>query len=402
MYLPFIAVFFASAAHSFLFSYRKLMDITFDKAHMINLLEQMVRMETPSHDKAAVDKLGSLILDECRCLGGEVIPHPQTKAGDHIEARFFHNHPSQGKNSNILLLCHMDTVFPLGTLAKIPYREAGDKIFGPGVSDMKGGIAVTLSGLSAIIQNRIPSNPVTVLFTSDEETGSSTSQALLEKLARESSLVLVLEPGMVDGAVKTWRKGVGEFTVTVKGRAAHAGGDHQQGRNAIEEMAHQVLAIQKMTDYEKMTTVNVGVIQGGIASNVVPDEARIEVDLRVMQPSEAERIITAMHALQPQIPGTAISVSGGLNRPPMPYSKSIQATFEQVRQIASRIGIDLKASGTGGASDANFVAALGIPVLDGMGPAGGEYHSEREYIYRDSLSERARLLVAILTEWKPV
>ena len=376
------------------------MQFTFDQDNLIHLLEQLVCMETPSHEKTALDRLGMFLKEYCQNLGGEVINHPQKSAGDHIEARFFFNPPHKLKNK-ILLLCHMDTVFPLGTLARFPYREDGEKIFGPGVSDMKGGIVVTLAALSAISHAEIASNPITVLFTSDEETGSSTSRALIEKLASEACLVLVLEPGMPDGAVKTWRKGVGEFTVTVKGRAAHAGGDHQKGRNAIEEMAHQVLAIQKMTDYEKETTVNVGVIHGGIASNVVPDEARIEVDMRVMRPGEAERITAAIYALQPHLPDTTISVSGGLNRPPMPYSKGIQETFELVKQMASRIGIDLKASGTGGASDANFVAPLGIPVVDGMGPAGGEYHSEREYINRESLFERTRLLTAILTEWIP-
>ncbi len=156
-----------------------------------------------------------------------------------------------------------------------------------------------------------------------------------------------------------------------------------------------------MTDYEKETTLNVGIIHGGTASNVVPEEARIEVDMRVMQPGEAERIKDAMYSLKPSLAGTTISVSGGLNRPPMPHTPAIQATYEKVQEIASRIGIELKHSGTGGASDGNFVAPLGIPVLDGMGPAGGGYHSEREFIVRDSLVERARLLVAILTEWRP-
>jgi glutamate carboxypeptidase len=237
------------------------------------------------------------------------------------------------------------------------------------------------------------------LFTSDEEIGSGSSRALIEKLAAQSDLVLVLEPGLLDGSVKTWRKGVGEFTLRVRGLAAHAGGDHEKGRNAIEEISHQVLTIQKMTDYSKGTTLNVGMIRGGIASNVVPDEASAEVDMRVMQPGEAERISAAILALKPVLDGTSLEVTGGLNRPPMPYNDTIKATFEKIREIASKENINLKAGGTGGASDANFVASLGIPVLDGLGPAGGEYHSEREFIFRDSLAERAKLLAAILHEW---
>jgi len=211
--------------------------------------------------------------------------------------------------------------------------------------------------------------------------------------------VLVLEPGMLDGSVKTWRKGTGDFIVRVRGRAAHAGGDHEKGRNAIEEIAHQVLAIQKLTDYDKGTTLNVGIIRGGIASNVVPGEAIIEVDMRVMQPGEAERISAAMLALKPVLEGTFLEVTGGPDRPPMPFDKAMNATYQKAKAIAATVDIDLKASGTGGASDANFVAPLGIPVLDGLGPAGGEYHSEREFIFKDSLSERSKLLAAILREW---
>jgi len=371
---------------------------------MLALLKRLVETESPSHDKAAVDRVGTLVREECCRLGAKVKVHPQTETGNVVEARWAGPHSrslsqeERGTNS-ILLLAHMDTVFPLGTLEKMPFYEKDGKVFGPGVSDMKGGIVVALTALAAVLEAGNLPHPVTVLFTPDEEIGSGISQTLIEKLAAESALVLVLEPGMVDGSVKTWRKGVGEFTIRVKGRAAHAGGDHEKGRNAIEEMAHQVLAIQKLTNYNKGTTLNVGVIRGGIASNVVPDETSIEVDLRVMQPGEAERISAAMQALKPVLAGTSIEVSGGLNRPPMPFNDTIKATFEKIKAIASNVNIELKASGTGGASDANFVAPLGIPVLDGLGPAGGEYHSEREFIFRDSLFERTKLLAAILREW---
>ncbi|MCX6035550.1 MAG: M20 family metallopeptidase [Chloroflexi bacterium] len=380
------------------------MDFTAQVPQMLALLKRLVETESPSHDKAAVDRVGAMVAEECRRLGAEVKIHPQVETGDQVEARF-HPPPSGmlregvvGEGS-ILLLAHMDTVFPLGTLAKMPFYEKDGKVFGPGVSDMKGGIVVALTALTAVLETGSLAHPITALFTSDEEIGSGTSRALIEKLAAESALVLVLEPGMLDGSVKTWRKGVGEFTVRVRGRAAHAGGDHEKGRNAIEEMAHQVLAIQKLTDYNKGTTLNAGVIRGGIASNVVPDEASLEVDLRVMQPGEAERISTAMQALKPFLDGTSLKVTGGLNRPPMPFSDTIKATFEKVKAIAANENIELKANGTGGASDANFVAPLGIPVLDGLGPSGGEYHSEREFIFRDSLSERVKLLAAILREW---
>ena len=377
-------------------------DIDVRTPDMLALLKRLVETESPSHDKPGVDRVGVLVAEECRRLGAEIKIHPRSETGDLVEARFpCSQAPAQkerGVNS-ILLLAHMDTVFPTGTLEKMPFHEKEGKVFGPGVSDMKGGIVVALTALAATLESGSLAHPVTALFTSDEEIGSATSRALIEKLAAESALVLVLEPGMLDGSVKTWRKGVGEFTIRARGRAAHAGGDHEKGHNAIEEMAHQVLAIQKWTDYDKGTTLNVGVIRGGIASNVVPDQASIEVDLRVMQPGEAERISTALQALKPVLEGTSLEVTGGLDRPPMPFDEAMKATYQKVKAIAAYVNIEIRASGTGGASDANFVAPLGIPVLDGLGPAGGEYHSEREFIFRDSLSERARLLTAILREW---
>jgi glutamate carboxypeptidase len=204
---------------------------------------------------------------------------------------------------------------------------------------------------------------------------------------------------LLDGSLKTWRKGVGEFWIKVKGRAAHAGGAHEQGRNAIEDMAHQVLAIQKLTNYERGTTLNVGVISGGTVSNVVPEEAIAQVDVRILQPGEWERIEAEMRVLRPVLDGTSLEITGGLNRPPMPFDESMETTFEKARSIADTIGIELKAGGSGGGSDANFVAALGIPVLDGLGAVGEGYHSEREFIFADSLPERARLLAALLQNW---
>jgi glutamate carboxypeptidase len=196
-----------------------------------------------------------------------------------------------------------------------------------------------------------------------------------------------LKPGEREAAVKT------------KGRAAHAGGDHEKGRNAIEEMAHQVLAIQKLTDYSKGTTLNVGVIHGGTVSNVVPEEASIEVDVRILLTEEWGRVEAAMYALKPILDGTSIEVTGGLNRGPMPFDDTMKATYEKVKSIGTKLGMDINAGGSGGVSDANFVAALGIPVMDGMGAVGEGYHSEREFIVADSLHECTRLLAALLREW---
>lgn len=369
---------------------------------MLSMLKKLVETESPSHDKIAVDAVSRVVADECRRLGAKVDIIPSPKAGDMVMARF-DAHLPQGDDRQkpaILLLHHMDTVFPLGTLAKMPFYTKDDKTYGPGVLDMKGGVVVSLAAIDELQKTgKMPGCPVIALFTSDEEIGSENSRDIIEAYARQSMLVLVLESGMLDGAVKVWRKGVGDYTVTVKGRAAHAGGAHQEGRNAIEEMAHQVLAIQKLTDYEKGTTLNVGVIHGGFAANVVPDECVAEIDFRVLDPAEAGRVDAALRALKPVLEGTTIEVTGGLNRPPMPFDTVMQTTLERARQIAASIGMELKWVGTGGASDANFVAPLGIPVLDGLGPCGEGYHSEREYILTASLAERAELVAALLSQW---
>ena len=364
---------------------------------MGSLLKRLVETESPSTDKAAVNRLGAIVADEARRLGADVEIVPVMEAGNHLIARFHPSSPSL--HPSILLLCHIDTVFPIGTLTKMPYREADGKIFGPGVLDMKAGIVISLAAIEAAQKAGGLKRPVTLLCTSDEETGSLTSEDLIVKLAKESELVLVMESALLDGSLKTWRKGVGEFWVKVKGRAAHAGGNHEEGSNAIEEMSHQVLAIQKMTDYEKGTTLNVGVIQGGTVSNVVPEEATAQVDVRVMQPGEWERLEGEMQALKPVLDGTSLEITGGLNRPPMPFDETMKTTFEKAKSIAVGIGMDIKAGGSGGGSDANFVAPLGIPVLDGLGAVGEGLHSEREYIFADSLRERVKLLAALIQNW---
>jgi len=359
-----------------------------------SLLKTLVETESPSHDKSAVDRVGVIIAEQMRQLGGAVEIIANKETGDHILARFSPDlQPVTSKLKPILILCHMDTVFPLGILDKMPYRETDGNIFGPGVLDMKAGIVISLTAI-AEAQKQGLNRPVTLLCTSDEEIGSHTSREHIERLAKESEVVLVLESALLDGSLKTWRKGVGEFFVKTKGRSAHAGGAHQDGRNAIEEMAHQIIAIQKLTDYSKQTTFNVGVIQGGTVSNVVPEE-----DVRVMQPGEWERIEAEVSKLKPVLDGTSIEVTGELNRPPMPFDDIMKTTFEKAKSIASTIDIELKAGGTGGGSDANFVAPLGVPVLDGLGAIGEGYHSEREFIFAESLEQRVKLLVALLQKW---
>jgi glutamate carboxypeptidase len=365
-------------------------------ADILSRLQAYARLESPTDNKAAVDRFADVLETDLAQLGAQVTRVRQQTGGDHLIAEW----GPIGKPGEILLMSHMDTVHPLGTLRRMPVVERDGLLHGPGVEDMKGGIAMLLSAVSLLRErNAWPERPITALFTSDEETGSASSRELIERLARRSALVLCLEPCLPDGSLKTWRKGVGDFELTVYGRAAHAGSDHQFGRNALEELAHQILAIQGMTDYSKGTTLNVGVVAGGTRPNVVPAEARAQIDLRVMDPGEAERVTRRLLSLQPVTDGVKIEVSGGMNRPPMPRDARMVQTFQRAQTIAARLGLALTEGGTGGGSDANFVAPLGIPVLDGLGARGDGAHSEREYIIISSLAERAALLAALFTEW---
>jgi glutamate carboxypeptidase len=364
---------------------------------LVGLIQQLVEIESPTTDKDAVDQVGSVVTVLLRRLGARVRTERRAYAGDIIIGEWDGRAGSEG---GLLTLCHLDTVYPLGTLARQPCYQADGRLMGPGTMDMKASVAMLLTALGALREHELwPERPVTALFTTDEETGSDHSRALIETLARPAALVLCLEPCLPDGSLKTWRKGVGDFDLTVRGRAAHAGADHERGRNAIEELAHQVLALQKLTDYGKGTTVNVGVVAGGTRSNVVPDEARAKIDMRVMTPDEGERITQVLQSLQPVLDGTTLEVIGGLNRPPMPRDALMVQTFERAKALAAGAGLALTEGGTGGGSDANFVAPLGVPVLDGLGAQGNGAHSEREHVLLGSLAERTQLLAALISGW---
>ena len=371
----------------------------FDKHNeaLVALIRRLVEIESPTTDKAAVDRVGAVVAEELVRLGAVVTVDPQSQTGNHVIGRW--GVPGSDE-AGLLVMCHMDTVYDLGTLARQPCRVIDGRLMGPGTMDMKASIAMLITALRALhARQEWPKQSLTALFTTDEEMGSDTSRALIEALASRARLVLCLEPCLPDGALKTWRKGVGDYEIIVRGKAAHAGADHERGRNAIEELARHILAIQRLTDYKQGTTLNVGVVTGGSRSNVVPDLARALVDVRVMTSTEGERITRWMQQLTPISDGTTITVTGGLNRPPMPRDERMVATFSRASQIAARLGLNLREGGTGGGSDANFVAPLGVPVLDGLGALGNGAHSEREHVVIASLPERTALLAALLTEW---
>jgi len=361
---------------------------------MLDLLRRLVELESPSTDKAATDRIVRYVADLARQAGAEVAFVPQERYGDHLLARW-----GEG-GGGFLLLCHLDTVWPVGTLAERPWRVEGDRAFGPGCYDDKASAVIILTALKGLQQLGLaPSRPVTALFNTDEEVGSRSSRALIEAEARRAGVVFCVEPARPDGSLKVWRKGTGRYVVTAVGRAAHAGADHEKGINAIEEMAHQVLRLQGMTDYERGTTVNVGWIQGGTRTNIVPDRAQIRVDLRVRTAAEGERMDAAIRGLQPVLPGARLTVEGGPSRPPMEEGPVTLEPFRRAREIAVELGLTLTAGGSGGASDGNFSAALGVPTLDGLGAVGDGAHSVDEYVLIPSLPERAALLAALLTRW---
>lgn len=361
----------------------------------VELIRRLVECESPSDDAAAVACFTQLIaaeigpLGQCRSFGGG-------SCGPHLRCEFrFAGARRQGR---VLLLGHSDTVWPVGTLARRRFRQARGRLWGPGVLDMKAGIAVAIEAARLLADLRIPvRRRLVLLLNSDEEIGSPTSRALIEREARSSTAVLVLEPGTgFEGKLKTARKGVGVYTLRVQGRAAHAGVDFAAGANAIVELAHQIRRVAGFTRLERGITVSPGLIRGGSRCNVVPDEAVAEIDVRVPRLKDAEEIARKFGDLRPQDERCRIQVSGGLNRPPMERSPGVVRLFGLARNLAREIGIELEESSSGGGSDGNFTAALGVPTLDGLGAVGEGAHAENESVLVDRIPERVALLAGLI------
>ncbi len=358
------------------------------------LIEKLVQIESPTTSKSGVDEIGRFVATEMEMRGAHVRVEHQTKAGDHRIGTW-----GEGQGG-VLLMVHLDTVHPLGSLEHMPFTKRENRLFGPGVLDMKASIAMALTAIEILRQDeRLRQDRLTLLCTSDEETGSRTSRALIEQMAQEHELVICLEPALPDGSLKTWRKGTLAFRVDVVGKAAHAGSNIKDGVNAILEMAHQIPRIVALADDETETTVNVGVIQGGTRSNVVPDLCWLRVDGRAKIKAEGDRVLAAMLALEPILEGAEIRVRGGWNRDPMERNEQMIKTFQRAQGIAHELGLSLSEGGTGGGSDANFVAALGVPVLDGLGAIGTGAHTKHEQIETESLAERTALIAALISEW---
>ncbi len=366
-----------------------------NERRIVATIREMVECESPSDDPAAINRQVEQIADRW----GQMAKVTRKKAkghGDHLLLEFAL--PGKKKSGQLLTLGHTDTVWPLGTLKTMPWREADGRLWGPGVYDMKGGVAFFCHAMEALRELDVPvARKVVLLLDSDEEIGSPSSRPLIEAQARKSSGVLVLEPGTgPTGKLKTSRKGVGGFQVTVTGKAAHAGVDFTSGANAIVELARQICKIAGFTDLAIGLTVNPGVIRGGTRSNVVPAEASVDVDLRIARLKDAAPLEKKFRGLKPVDPRCTITVTGGLNRPPMERTKAIAAWFGEARKLAAQIGIDLEESSTGGGSDGNFTGALGIPTLDGLGAVGEGAHAVNESLFIDRIADRTALLAGLV------
>ncbi len=361
---------------------------------MLECLRQAVEIESPSHSQSAVNKAGAFFARELRQVGGKVTVHRHPSAGSAVTAEFRGVDRSQ---KPILLLGHSDTVWECGTLARMPFRIQRGRAYGPGILDMKSGIVCGLWAFRALRAFKItPPSPVRFFLNSDEEIGSIAFRSQILAEARRARACLVLEPAAAGGALKTSRKGVGEFRIDVQGRSAHAGIDPTSGVNAINELARQLLRIERFARPKTGLTINVGVIEGGTRPNVVPESASAWLDVRIPRLRDGERIERSLRELKPFLRGAKLRVSGGINRPPMERHMA-EGLFRKARDLALQLGFHLGEASTGGGSDGNFSAALGIPTLDGLGGVGDGAHALDEHILIRELPRRAALLAALLS-----
>lgn len=358
---------------------------------LLEFIEALVAIESPSDDPTAVNRCGVELARRLEAIGGAVSRIPSATAGDHLRATF-----GSGQRQ-ILLLGHFDTVWPVGQLARMPLKRDGGRLYGPGIFDMKAGIALAALATRAVIErNALSSSRIVMLWTTDEEIGSGTSRALIEAEASKSAAVLVFEPSLPGGALKTSRKGVGQFEMIARGVSAHAGLDPGKGVSAIRELARQIIAIDDLQDPAHGVTLTAGVVSGGTRANVVPAEARATIDARAITRADADRVQRAMHALRPQIAGAQLEVTGGFDRPPLERSPEGVKLFELARDVANEIGVALEEGSAGGGSDGNFTAALGIPTLDGFGAIGDGAHAIHEHVEIDALIPRAATIAGLL------
>jgi glutamate carboxypeptidase len=354
-------------------------------------IHELVLQESPSEDRQAVNAAMAVAERWAKEQGARIKRHKQRQFGDVLELRFSQ---SRSKQKPVLLLGHLDTVWPIGTLKKMPWREADGRYWGPGVLDMKAGVVMALAALRTLREMK-SARPVTLLLNSDEEVGSPVSRAITERLALESAAVLVLEPAQ-GLAYKTARKGVGHYHVQVTGVGAHSGVDFERGHSAVLELAKLIQTISNFTNLRRKLTVNCGVIAGGTRSNVVASEAWTEVDVRIAKATDATYVGKLFRSLKVSDPHCRLTITGDINRPPMERKAGTIALFKKARSLAVELGFTLEEAATGGGSDGNFTAALGVPTLDGMGAVGDGAHAAHESVVIEHLVPRTALLAAMI------
>lgn len=358
-------------------------------------IRQLVEIESPSDNKSTVDQLGALLAGRFEKIGGHAKFHRVPNFGDHLQVDF----AGTRGDKPVLLLGHIDTVYSMGTLSTMPCRVADGRLWGPGALDMKSGVALILhaiEGLRTWHGDTMP-RPVTVLLVTDEEVGSESSRRITESLARRSEAVLVLEPSYgLKGAVKTARKGVGEYTIKVTGKAAHSGLDFDKGESAIVELAKQITALSKLVNLKRGLTLNVGVVSGGTRTNVIPAYATASLDVRVKQMKDAKAIDRQLRALKPFNRKCKLEITGAVNRPPMERSTGVAMLYKKASEIAKELGWKLEEAAVGGGSDGNFTASLGIPTLDGLGGVGEGAHATHESVVISELPRRTALLAELI------
>jgi glutamate carboxypeptidase len=374
---------------------------------LLETTETLVRLESPTTDKAAVDRCGSVLASRLEAIGGRVTRLSRPDRGDHLRAAFgpAASHDAFGPaeagrhdGKQILLLGHFDTVWPVGQLDRMPLARSGGRLHGPGIFDMKAGIAIAMLATRALLEIApATAHRIVMLWTTDEEIGSESSREAIEDEARRSLAVLVLEPSLPGGAVKTSRKGCGTYELVVRGIAAHAGIEPQKGASAVHELAHQILRVNALQDLARGISVNVVQVSGGLRSNVIPDEARAVVDVRVPTAAAAAEIAAAFRGLHAVDERTTVEAVGGVDRPPLERTDLVVRLYKEARDIARELGQELAEGGTGGGSDGNFTAALGVPTLDGLGAIGDGAHALHEHVDIETLADRAALVAGLIT-----
>ncbi|MGA6954699.1 MAG: M20 family metallopeptidase [Candidatus Acidiferrales bacterium] len=363
---------------------------------MVKLLGELVRCESPSHDKAAVDRCGELVARGWKRRGAKVRFLRQLERGDHLRTEIC---LGKGKPAGqIMVLGHIDTVYPLGTLAKMPFRVSGGRAWGPGTFDMKGGLVLALFAVDALRAAGIgTAKRFVFLWTSDEEIGSESSRRAIEQEARTSDAVLVLEPAFgTEGRLKTQRKGVGGAEIIITGRSAHAGIDPEKGVNAVHELALQIERLMRLNDPGRGVTVQTTVVSGGTITNVVPEEARASVDIRYARLADAARLSKKLRAVRPILKGARVELRRTGDRPPLERTAAVRKLFGHAQSLMLEMGLPLGEAATGGGSDGCFTAAMGVPTLDGLGAVGDGAHSPREHVLVRALPERAALIAGLL------